>query len=164
MYTFLHFWGKWVIWKQMMWPMLKPFWGAGEMEEVLRALGALSEDPGCVFSTHITTYNTCNQPRFLGVQHPLFVSKDMHVCGTHVQELTHTPEMKINLKQLLDSVMAERAPPHKYNITGNFKKWFTVSVLFCFEHLYHENFSSFYMFLETWRQCLYASPHYICNT
>lgn len=40
--------------------MLKPFGGAGEMEEVLRALGALSEDPGCVFSTHITTYNTCN--------------------------------------------------------------------------------------------------------
>lgn len=104
------------------------------------------------------------QPRFLGVQHPLFVSKDMHVCGTYVQKLTHTPEMKINLKQLLDSVMAERPPPHKYNIMGNFKKWFTVSVLFCFEHLYHENFSSFYMFLETRRQCLYASPHYICNT
>ena len=34
----------------------------------------------------------------------------MHACGTHVQELTHTPEMKINLKQLLDSAMAESPP------------------------------------------------------
>lgn len=39
---------------------VKTFWGAGEMEEVLRALGALSEDSGYVLSTHITIHNTCS--------------------------------------------------------------------------------------------------------
>lgn len=75
------------------------------MEEVLRALGALSEDPGCAFSTHITTYNTCN-PGSWGFN---TLCLSLRIC-MYVQELTHTPEMKINLKQLLDSVMAERAP------------------------------------------------------
>lgn len=85
--------------------------------------GGSVESTGCSFrgSRLCSQYPHNNsqhlQPRFLRVQHPLFVSKDMHVYGTYVQKLTHTPEMKINLKQLLDSVMAERAP-HTISITS----------------------------------------------